>query len=287
MSDRLPPPLLVSDLPAGSDRDGDVVRPVSVEDGALARAYAFGRLLADGRRSRGLLDGPLSIFAAADASTAPPPAPAGQMWVPHVFCWERPDAPALAWELCAKDRLEALLGSGADAVGRWAARPSLLLRLAALAGAASARPRSAEHLSLRWILAHEAQVAELLSAGVVGIDHVSLHVAVDEEERVLRALTEALGLVEIPRPASISVPGRWLQAGTARVHLNSRTARAGEEGFPGTAPNHVCFAVGDLAAAERRLAALGFETRRAGSLGAQAWFRLASGTVIELQPRRS
>jgi hypothetical protein len=280
-----PPPLLASN--AGASRDDERVELVSVAPAAVARAGAFGRLLADARAARGLLDGPLALFAATDPLTPPPAATAGRTWIPHVFCWERSDAPALAWELCEQERVEALLEAPPAAVARWAARPDLLLRLAALAPDADALSPDGQHLSLRWVLAHEEAVAELLSGMTVALDHVSLHVAPGEEERVVRALTEALGLVEIPRPASIRVPGRWLQAGATRVHLNSRGARPDEAGFPGTAPNHVCFAVENLDLAERRLAALGFETRRAGSLGAQAWLRLEGGTVIELQSRRT
>ena len=127
----------------------------------------------------------------------------------------------------------------------------------------------------------------MLSVAVVGIEHVSLHVPAEEEDRVVEAFTIALGMVEIPRPVSIDVPGRWLQAGACRVHLNSRERREAERGFPGTAPNHVCFAVADLESAEEAIQAAGFETRRAGSLGGQVWFRLTGGTAIELQRLRS
>ena len=142
-----------------------------------------------------------------------------------------------------------------------------------------------DYLSFRWIVAHENEVAEALTRGAISIEHVSLHVDPAEEEAVAAVLIEALGLIEIQRPDSISVPGRWLQAGSSKVHLNSRRRRDGEHVFPGTSPNHICFAVDDLDAAEATLRDAGIETTRAGSLGHQVWFSLA-GTTIELQPLR-
>ena len=121
----------------------------------------------------------------------------------------------------------------------------------------------------------------------MALGHISLHVEPAKEDWIVQVLTSGIGLVEIPRPASISVAGRWLQCGNSRVHLNSRReAKAGEAAFPGTAPNHVCFVVADLAAAERELRTRGIATKRAGSLEQpQLWF-LASpgGSFVELQP---
>ena len=101
--------------------------------------------------------------------------------------------------------------------------------------------------------------------------------------RVHAVLRDALELVEIPRPRTISVPGHWLACGSARVHLNAREGVAVEA--VGTAPNHICFAVNDLNAVQAAVEAHGFACQRGGSLASQVWFRLASGTVIELQPR--
>ncbi len=134
-------------------------------------------------------------------------------------------------------------------------------------------------------MANQELAAAALSEQSVAIEHVSIHVDATKEEEVVRVLTTALGLVEVPRPESIPVPGRWLQAGGSRVHLNFRTARGDEPGFPGMAPNHVCFAVADLEAVECALAQQGYATKRAGSLAQpQLWFRLPGGAVVELQP---
>ena len=309
----LPAPLVVR---ADTAREANErVMVADMKGNEAVRARAFGAILARSRSARGVLDGVLEIFAAEDPLEPPAFAGPGAMWVPHVFCWERLDQPALAWERCSAADAEQRIGGTVEQLARWAEQPQLLLALLRMAttdtrggrtastegnsvpasgGAASISRRGemgcaapvGTHLSMRWITANEAQVAEWLSRGVVGVEHVSLHVAVEEEPRVARMLIEALGLIEISRPTSIRVPGRWLQAGAVRVHLNSRAVEAGEEGFPGTAPNHVCFAVADLDSAERAVRDAGFQTRRAGSLGQQVWFRLASGTAVELQPLR-
>lgn len=289
MSVRLPPPLVLrpEDGPSANSTQF-AVRVTDPEAADTVRAQTFGAVLARSRAERGLLDldQPLEIFATADSSRSTPTPPAEHVWVPHMFCWQKPAEAALAWELCDENAVEARLGRRLEDVVRWAARPNLLLRLAALAADRPAYDVQSpdQHLSFRWLLAHQEEVAELLSGSVVALEHVSLHVTADEEARVIQALTGALGLVEIPRPAGIAIPGCWLQAGHCRVHLNSRTGYEREQGFPGTAPNHICFAVADLTAAEQAVKAAGFATRRAGSLGDQVWFRLASGSAVELQP---
>jgi catechol 2,3-dioxygenase-like lactoylglutathione lyase family enzyme len=261
-----------------------------------ARAQAFGSILAASRERRGIPVHTLTIYSA--QTPEPPndqPQP-GALWAPHIYRWDPDGEAALAWELGREPELEDALGAGADAIRRWASRPERLLDLAALAGPAAGGDQAHDgderaqneqqqgHLSLRWILANERAAAAALSSAQVGIEHVSLHVDPHEEARLVRALVDGLGLVEVARPASITTPGRWLQAGATRVHLNSRTARTEETGFPGTAPNHICFAVADPQAAAAAVQAAGFSIVRQGSLGNQTWWRLSSGTTIELQP---
>lgn len=288
MSTRLPPPLVVAPSDVSAERRADL--EVILGDGAdRVRAEAFGAVLARSRAARSVLEDRLQIFAADDVTIPPPVAEEGKIWVPHVFFWEPSERPALAWELCDQNGVEGRLGYPLDAVARWAARPQLLLRLLSMAAAgdrSQATGEPDEHLSFRWVLSHEDAAAQMLCSEVVCIDHVSIHLSADDEDRVARLLCDGLGLVEIPRPASITVPGRWLQAGNCRIHLNSRAQRRGEPTFPGTAPNHVCFAVGNLDVAERAVRQAGFQIRRAGSLGHQLWFQLPGDTVIELQPLR-
>jgi hypothetical protein len=248
------------------------------------RAGAFGALLADSRESRGLPATP-TVFAAQDPR-APDVAPGeGLAWVPHLYRWGRGGEPAIAWELAHEDDVLGAIEAPAADVRRWARRTQQLLRLARLA---PDEPKTATdgYLSMRWILTHECETAAALCNEMVELEHVSLHVDPDEHERLLAVLVEGLGLVEVARPGSITVPGNWLQAGHARIHLNSRTGREGERGFPGTAPNHICVAVADLDAAVAAVEAAGFDVVRAGSLSEQAWWRLKSGTAIEMQPLR-
>jgi len=236
--------------------------------------------------SRGLLGETLVLFAPVD-DRAPPSLVTGEFWVPHIYAWEEPDAISLAWERCTRNEMETLLGARPEAVALWAGRSAELVTLGRRAAVEAKRHGdSGRHLSLRWILEHETKVARLMSEDIVAIEHISLHVAAGKEAEVVRLLTDALGMVEIDRPAQISIPGRWLQAGSSRVHLNSREKTADEAGFPGSAPNHVCFAVADLDSAERAVQCFGIRTRRSGSLGNQVWFRLPGGTVIELQPKK-
>lgn len=253
------------------------------------RAEAFGTVLARSREARGHKHQEVEVFASSDPLHRPSTQEPDQTWLPHLFCWETAGNVALAWELSTRAELPDLVGARPEDVARWSQRPDLLIELGQLASAVKTpSEKNGEYLSFRWLMANQETAALALSAQSIAIEHVSLHVDVNQEDAVVRVLTVALGLVEIPRPSSISIPGRWLQGGNSRIHINSREARDGEEGFPGTAPNHVCFAVADLPAVERALETQGLVIERAGSLAQrQVWFRLPGGSVIELQPQPS
>ena len=267
MTPELPPPLLLS--------------------GDEGREEAFRAALSGARESRGLSGDRVTLFVPADSSS-PADLDRSEIWIPHVYAWEKVDAIRLAWERCDRSEVESLLGASTEAVTRWAARGDELIALGKRAAAetSSRHKESGQYLSFRWVLEHEPQVARLLSEDAVAIEHVSFYVAAGREAEVARLLVEALGMVEIERPAEIEVPGRWLQAGQSRVHLNSREAYEDEVGFPGSAPNHVCFAVADLNSTEQAVRSFGISTQHSGSLGDQVWFRLPGETVIELQPMK-
>lgn len=281
----LPPPLLVPASHSGDSTSGKIKVAGAVDDTGRELVFAFGRVLSASRAARGF-EGPLTLHPALGDQR--PAVVDGQTWVPHVFCFKSTSHPGLVWEQCPLVEVERKLGATAEEVERWAARPAMLWRLLTIAvstGQAVEAPTEQPHLSFRWILANQEVAAEAAGAGLVEVEHVSIHIDPDEEETVVRLLVDALGLIEIPRPAEIAVPGRWLQAGRCRVHLNSRSGRPDEIGFPGPRPNHICFGVDDLDGAENALEAAGVSTRRAGSLDRQLWFRLA-GTTVELQPLR-
>ena len=250
------------------------------------RAGAFGAVLARCRADRGSKPHPIKIFAPSDVFSSPPEAKRGWIWLPHIFCWLTASEVSLAWELTSQGRLQDLVHADAAKVSKWSLLPELLIRLGRLAALSAGSDHAPEgHLSFRWLLANEVAAATALASERVALGHISLHVEPAKEDWIVQVLTSGIGLVEIPRPASISVAGRWLQCGNSRVHLNSRKANAGEAAFPGTAPNHVCFVVADLAAAERELRKQGVTTKRAGSLEQpQLWFRLPGGSFVELQP---
>lgn len=276
----VPPPLFIH-VPVEVEPALDKRHLIDVRGPRQNLTLAFGAILLASRTERGWT-APLILHG---GDTRPAPV-AGGIWIPHVCCAGESRQPTLVWELSSKSGVEEKLGATFAAAERWARQPGAILEIASRAGLRNGVVEEGDtriHLSLRWILANQDVAAEVATTARVAIDHVSLHVSPDEEDAVVRLLVDALGLAEIPRPAKIRVSGRWLQAGQSRIHLNSRSVNPGEADFPGPRPNHICFCVPDLDAAEAALKAAGVATRRAGSLGQQLWFRLA-GASIELQP---
>jgi catechol 2,3-dioxygenase-like lactoylglutathione lyase family enzyme len=97
-----------------------------------------------------------------------------------------------------------------------------------------------------------------------GIQHCAL--VVSDLERSRAFYGEALGLTEIPRPASFAFAGAWFQAGTDEVHLiveGDTTMRAGVfehgAGLAAGLVTHLAFEVDDLDAAVGRLRGHGVE----------------------------
>ena len=97
-----------------------------------------------------------------------------------------------------------------------------------------------------------------------GIQHCAL--VVSDLERSRGFYGDALGLTEIPRPASFAFAGAWFQAGTDEVHLiveGDTTMRAGASehgaGLAVGLVTHLALEVDDLDAAVRRLRDNGVE----------------------------
>jgi catechol 2,3-dioxygenase-like lactoylglutathione lyase family enzyme len=128
------------------------------------------------------------------------------------------------------------------------------------------------------------------------LDHGSL--LVSDVERSVRFYTGALGLEEVPRPATFDTPGAWLQVGEQQIHLVC-------EGEPGRARalnppydraeivigygNHLALVVDDLEAALRRAAEHGVvppgETIARGDGVKRTFVTDPDGHVIELMQK--
>ncbi len=115
-----------------------------------------------------------------------------------------------------------------------------------------------------------------------GMSHVSFPVR--DLARSLAFYRDVLGFTERPRP-ELGIPGAWLRAGDAEVHLI-----AGVEGPAlGTPPpminpaaQHVAFRIDDYQAAAERLRAHDLAILEAGPGAGQMWVQDPDGHVIEL-----
>jgi glyoxylase I family protein len=115
-----------------------------------------------------------------------------------------------------------------------------------------------------------------------GMSHVSFPVR--DLPRALAFYRDLLGFAEIPRP-DLGIPGAWLRAGDADVHLI-----AGVEGLPLGAPppvlnpaaHHVAFRIDDYEAAAARLRESGLDVLESGPAAGQMWVQDPDGHVIEL-----
>lgn len=93
-----------------------------------------------------------------------------------------------------------------------------------------------------------------------------------------------LGLPLADRPEIPGIPGYWLAAGDAQVHLVGAPA-AGPDAAADPTGAHLCLAVTDLEEAVRDLAAAGlrYERRTSAAGLVQVWVRDPAGATVELQ----
>jgi glyoxylase I family protein len=114
------------------------------------------------------------------------------------------------------------------------------------------------------------------------VDHVSF--AVRDLARSLAFYRDLLGLEPVPRP-DLGIPGAWLGAGEAQVHLIEVPA-AFDAGTPPATVNpaagHAAFAIDDYAAALRTLLDRGLEVVTFGEASGQMWVKDPDGHIIEL-----
>lgn len=114
------------------------------------------------------------------------------------------------------------------------------------------------------------------------IDHVSLPVR--DLEVAVAFYRDVLGLEPVPRP-ELGIPGAWLAAGAAQVHLIATPAGMQVDVPPPTlnpAASHVAFAVDDYAAAIARVRERGLEVIETSPEAGQLWVRDPDGHVVEL-----
>ena len=115
-----------------------------------------------------------------------------------------------------------------------------------------------------------------------GMSHVSFPVR--DLAASLVFYRDVLGFTERSRP-DLGIPGAWLRAGEAEVHLI-----AGVEGLPlgqpppvlNPAAQHVAFRIDDYQAALDRLRAQGLAVLEAGPDAGQMWVQDPDGHIIEL-----
>ncbi|HEY3026057.1 MAG TPA: VOC family protein [Pyrinomonadaceae bacterium] len=80
------------------------------------------------------------------------------------------------------------------------------------------------------------------------LHHVNVTVPPDLEAATKTFYGAVLGLEELPKPLGTRKSGAWYQIGPVQLHLSI------EDGADGSlSSRHICFAVVDLGAAERRL----------------------------------
>ena len=114
------------------------------------------------------------------------------------------------------------------------------------------------------------------------VDHVSF--AVRDLARSLEFYRSVLGLELAPRP-DLGIPGAWLQAGDAQVHLIEVPADF-DAGRPPAALNpaagHAAFGIDDYDTALARLRAHDLDVLAFGESSGQMWVRDPDGNIIEL-----
>lgn len=108
---------------------------------------------------------------------------------------------------------------------------------------------------------------------------------VKDVERSRRFYEDVLGLQEKPRPASLTFPGAWYQAGACEVHL-IQVPSGVDVGTPSPTLNpfarHEAFAVADYAATLALLKSHGLEVFETSPEIGQMWVRDPDGHIIEL-----
>ncbi len=82
---------------------------------------------------------------------------------------------------------------------------------------------------------------------VIQLHHVNVTVPAELEAATKNFYGSVLGLEQVPKPAAARQSGAWYQIGATQLHLSVDNEEAGP-----LSSRHICFAVSDLGAAEKR-----------------------------------
>ena len=82
---------------------------------------------------------------------------------------------------------------------------------------------------------------------VTALHHVNVTVPAELETATKEFYGSVLGLQQVPKPAAARQSGAWYQIGATQLHLSVEDEVVGSP-----SSRHVCFAVDDLAATEKR-----------------------------------
>ncbi len=85
--------------------------------------------------------------------------------------------------------------------------------------------------------------------GIRAVDHVQVTVARERVEAAMRFYGKVLGLIPAPHPGKPG-EGAWYQIGPLQLHLAVEDRASSDANL---SRRHVCYRVGDLVLAERRL----------------------------------
>lgn len=116
---------------------------------------------------------------------------------------------------------------------------------------------------------------------IIGLDHVQLAIPAGGEDRARAFYAGLLGMIEVPKPATLSASGCWFVGGAVNLHLGVDPA------FRAATKAHPALLVDDLAALRSRLEAAGCETSNDKPIaGYQRFFTVDPfGNRIELMER--
>jgi catechol 2,3-dioxygenase-like lactoylglutathione lyase family enzyme len=116
---------------------------------------------------------------------------------------------------------------------------------------------------------------------VIGLDHVQLAIPAGGEDRARLFFVGLLGMVEVPKPASLFSAGCWFTGGHVALHVGV------DPDFRPAKKAHPALLVDDLAALRQRLAAAGCVVRDDTQVEGYARFFTEDpfGNRIELMER--